>query len=267
LEYDFDETKTITKYTITSRTQPISGELPKDWTFEAWDEQSGVWVVLDTRSNVSDWQELVRKEFTFTNTNSYYKYRINITSDNGYNYLCIGELEMMETVTTSPTNLKATAGDAYVTLSWDAVTNATSYNIKRSTTSGTETLITSVTGSAITFNDSDLTNGTTYYYVVSAVNSGGESANSNEVSATPEAAIITGNAILDIVMDNGTLKEYNLTGTELDAFLTWYDNRSNGTGNAYYIFTVKGTVSPYTSVKHYIPYNKILYFDLKSYDE
>jgi fibronectin type 3 domain-containing protein len=37
-----------------------------------------------------------------------------------------------------------------------------------------------------TFTDTALTNGTTYYYVVTAVNSGGESGNSTETSATPQ---------------------------------------------------------------------------------
>ena len=37
-----------------------------------------------------------------------------------------------------------------------------------------------------TFTDSTALNGTLYYYVVSAVNGGGESGNSNQASATPQ---------------------------------------------------------------------------------
>ena len=57
--------------------------------------------------------------------------------------------------------------------------------MKRSTTSGGPY---AVVGSptSTSFNDPALTNGTTYFYVVSAVNSGGESANSSQVSATPQ---------------------------------------------------------------------------------
>jgi hypothetical protein len=83
-----------------------------------------------------------------------------------------------------PTNLVATAADTTVTLTWTASTGATSYNVKRSTTSGGPyTQIGAPT--APTFTDTGLTDGTTYYYVVSAVNSAGESANSAQVTTVP----------------------------------------------------------------------------------
>ena len=70
-----------------------------------------------------------------------------------------------------------------VSLSWSAVSNATSYNVKRSTTSSSETAIANTASTS--YADTNVVNGTTYYYVVSAVNSGGESANSAEVTTTP----------------------------------------------------------------------------------
>ncbi len=83
-----------------------------------------------------------------------------------------------------PTGLTATAGNAQVMLSWTASTGATSYNVKRSTTSGSGyATVSSPTGTSYT--NTGLTNGTPYYYVVSAVGTGGESANSSQVSATP----------------------------------------------------------------------------------
>jgi fibronectin type 3 domain-containing protein len=84
----------------------------------------------------------------------------------------------------APANLTATAGNQQVSLSWTASTGATSYNVKRSTTSGGPyTTISSPT--ATTYVDSSVTNGTTYYYVVTAVNASGQSGNSNQASATP----------------------------------------------------------------------------------
>lgn len=268
LEYDFADAKCITKYTIVSRKPDQAANLlPKNWTFEAWDEQLSKWVVLDLQEGIVDWSIGVKKEFCFNNTKLYNNYRINITASNHASVVAIGELEMMETIS-SPINLSAVAGNSNVQLSWSAVTGATGYNVKRSLTSGGpyDTIASTVSGSAITFTDTGLTNGTTYYYVVSAIVSGKESTNSNEASAIPtDSPILTGNAILDIYVDDGTLKEYNLTGDELSDFLTWYD--ANGEGKAYYTFTVKGNVVPFKSVKNYIPYNKILYFDVKEYDE
>jgi hypothetical protein len=86
----------------------------------------------------------------------------------------------------APTGLTATPGNAQATLNWNASTGASSYNVKRSTTNGGPytTIATGVTSTS--FTNTGLTNGTTYFFVVSAVNSAGESGNSNQASATPQ---------------------------------------------------------------------------------
>ncbi|GGI46489.1 hypothetical protein GCM10008018_17350 [Paenibacillus marchantiophytorum] len=90
---------------------------------------------------------------------------------------------------TAPTGLTAMSGSSQVTLSWTASTGATSYNVKRATTSGGPytTVATGVSGTS--YSNTGLTNGTTYYYVVSAANSAGESLNSAQVSAMPQAGV------------------------------------------------------------------------------
>src|SRR5713226_4212670 len=94
------------------------------------------------------------------------------------------------TVPTAPQNLVAVAGNSGVALSWAAPASnggapVTSYNVLRSTTTGTETLLSSgVVGT--TFTDSTVSNGTTFFYKVAAVNSVGPGPLSNEASATPQ---------------------------------------------------------------------------------
>ena len=87
----------------------------------------------------------------------------------------------------APTLLTATAGDGSVSLDWDdnTETDLAGYRVKRSTaTGGPYFQIASATASD--YIDTTATNGTTYYYVVTAVNtSGNESLKSNENSATP----------------------------------------------------------------------------------
>ncbi|MFC4307168.1 lytic polysaccharide monooxygenase [Cohnella boryungensis] len=98
-------------------------------------------------------------------------------------------------VPAAPTGLTATAGNAQVTLSWTASTGATSYTVKRSATAGGP--YTNVdTVSTTSYVNTGLTNGTTYYYVVSASNSAGSSANSAQVSATPTGGSTTGSLIV-----------------------------------------------------------------------
>lgn len=89
-----------------------------------------------------------------------------------------------------PTGVFATADNWQATISWSSVSGATSYNIYWSTTSGvTKTSGTKITDATSPYTHTGLTSGTTYYYVVTAVNSVGESSASSQVSATPVAAI------------------------------------------------------------------------------
>jgi hypothetical protein len=70
-------------------------------------------------------------------------------------------------------------------LYWTGSTGATSYNVLRSTVSGSgyASVATGVAGT--TYTNTGLTNGTTYYFVVQAVNANGASGNSAQSSATP----------------------------------------------------------------------------------
>ena len=118
------------------------------------------------------------------------------------------------TLPLAPTGPVATPGNAQVVLSWTASSGATGYKVKRSTTSGTGYATIGTPGTAA-YADTSAVNGTTYYYVVSATNSAGESvANSPQVSATPKSsanemlsfgpgATISGNSIAWTV-PNGT---------------------------------------------------------------
>jgi hypothetical protein len=86
--------------------------------------------------------------------------------------------------------LTASAGNAQVALSWAGSSGANSYNIYRSTSSGGEgssPYRTGVIGTS--FTDTGLSNGTRYYYQVTALNSTAESTKSSEVSATPAGLV------------------------------------------------------------------------------
>lgn len=72
-----------------------------------------------------------------------------------------------------------------ITVAWTAPTSGgavATYNVKRSTSTGTEVTIATVPASQTSFVDTTGTAGTTYFYVISASNQFGESPNSSEVS-------------------------------------------------------------------------------------
>jgi alpha-L-fucosidase 2 len=111
------------------------------------------------------------------------------------------------TIPAPPVGLIAVSGDGQVTLNWTASSGATNYNIKMSTVSGSG-YVDVGSRAATVYTDTGLSNGTTYYYIVTAENSVGESANSSQVSAVPTAApagpvftsgAFTDNSVLNLI--------------------------------------------------------------------
>jgi len=104
---------------------------------------------------------------------------------------------------TTPSGLTATtmASGKQVMLSWWGSAQATSYNVKRATTSGGPyTTITTIGADAdMTFTDTTVEDGTTYYYVISAVSPSGESKDSAEAAATGGIR-----AFVDLSFDGGS---------------------------------------------------------------
>lgn len=91
-----------------------------------------------------------------------------------------------EATPTAPT-ISGSAGSQLASLSWNGVVGATTYNIYRGLSSSNLTLDQSGVANT-SFNDTGLTNGTTYYYQVTAVTqSGVESAKSNMLNLAPVA--------------------------------------------------------------------------------
>jgi hypothetical protein len=86
----------------------------------------------------------------------------------------------------APMNLQATGGNAQVSLSWTAASGADTYSVHRATVSGGPhgTIASNLTSPSHV--DTTVTNGTTYYYVVSGFNEAGEGPDSNQASATPQ---------------------------------------------------------------------------------
>lgn len=85
----------------------------------------------------------------------------------------------------APTGLTAQGLDGQVLLSWDSATGATSYVVKRSVAPGGPYVVVANRVTSVVYRDVTVINGTTYYYVVSSVNSAGASDESSEASATP----------------------------------------------------------------------------------
>jgi hypothetical protein len=107
----------------------------------------------------------------------------------------------------------SSGSDTKLNLSWDRVDGATGYYIYRDTSpSGSFPLLTTISsGSTVSYTDTGLSGGTTYYYKITAKNSNGESAASTAAStatcASVEHGTVSGSSCV-ITCDSG----YTLSG-------------------------------------------------------
>ncbi len=123
------------------------------------------------------------------NSNATYYYHVEAMNAGGTS---TNALVVVNGPPAAPASLSATAGNAQIALTWPASTGATNYILKRGISSGNETTTVFSIYSGTTYTDTNLVNGTTYYYVVVATGPGGASPSSPEASATPSTNAAAG---------------------------------------------------------------------------
>ncbi|MBN1480797.1 CotH kinase family protein [candidate division KSB1 bacterium] len=99
IEYSLDYPSLVKGYAIFSAND-VPERDPSNWVFQAFDDENSQWIILHTVSNEPQWPNRFQsKEFFFTNTKKYKKYRLDISSAHGVNIVQIAELEILGEMT------------------------------------------------------------------------------------------------------------------------------------------------------------------------
>src|ERR1700735_2350866 len=160
----------------------------------------------------------------------------------------------------APSSLAATSvSSSQINLSWQASsTSGVTYNVHRSTTTGFAPSSSNVVASGITgttFSDTGLAASTTFFYLVTAVNSGGESAPSNQASATTQASGGTGSGTSNTLFVlagatqtvTGSLSFTAGTGAKADTIPADNGSTFDGTPNNPLIYKITGVNGTFNS--------------------
>jgi fibronectin type 3 domain-containing protein len=185
---------------------------------------AGAETLLTTLGNV-----LTYTNTGLTNGQAYY-YKVTATNSIGEGAQSNELSALPVSVPSAPTLTSSTPGNAQMTLAWTVPSSnggsaITNYKVYRGSTSGGETILTTL-GNVLTYTDTSLTNGQSYYYKVSAVNSVGEGPLSNELSGMP-----TNTPLYDYLVSSNLVKDSSgatvYTGSDMSAALNWAVSHSN----------------------------------------
>lgn len=132
------------------------------------------------------------------------EYRIKVVGKDNVESISVSYFYVPQSITEAPNDLAGESISAKkINLSWSAVTNAEAYNIKRATTAGGtyQTIASYITG--LNYVDSGLEPETNYYYKISSVNTGGESADSSPEVMVTTNGLVAPSAVTNILAGSG----------------------------------------------------------------
>ena len=152
------------------------------------DSTNGTLVGACAVSSTGGWQTWLTQSCSVSGATGIHNVYLVFTGGGGYlfnvNWWRYGGPSSPVSIPSAPGGLVATAGIERASLHWTASSTATSYNVKRAITSGgSYSTVANVAGTNYT--DREVIGGSANYYVVSALNVGGESADSGQASVTP----------------------------------------------------------------------------------
>ncbi|MFS1516097.1 fibronectin type III domain-containing protein [Bacillus sp. SCS-151] len=252
---------------------------PEDWKISlTWDEVEGAsqYAVLRSTTSGGPYEEVGN---IFNDSTETYYLDSTVEYEETYYYviratgLTIEDVFSNE-VSTTPDAVRegpilvATPGDSEIILTWDEVEFANGYALYKSTTQGEGYELVSVDNPSENFyTDINVDNGVTYYYYVSAYGKHINNIQSNEASATPESSQVVedGSAILTITLDTGLVKEYDVTMTTVEEFISWYENRANGEGPSTFAIDTTDETGEFVRSTDYIIFDSVLMFEVDEY--
>lgn len=149
-----------------------------------WSANAGVTAATATKITGA------RSPFVHTGLTNGATYHYVVTAQNGEGEGGASNEVAVSLPPSAPVTVSALSGNGEVTIDWRGTLGATSFNLYWSTTAG----VTPATGTKVEnvtapFVHTGVSNGTTYYYVVTGVGAGGEGLASEQVSATPQVPV------------------------------------------------------------------------------
>ncbi|MCE7735408.1 MAG: hypothetical protein GPJ54_11055 [Candidatus Heimdallarchaeota archaeon] len=196
-----------------------------------------------------------------SNINLRYGWPTNNTQRPIGNYYYLDEFAQINLgssdIASEPQNLIASNGDALVDLTWsapvsDGGSSVAGYRVYRSSTSGGPYSLLADLGVVYSYSDVSAINGNSYYYIVRAVNSFGESADSNEAIGSPQEIInIPSNpqSLIAISGNNVINLTWSASADDGGSSITGYRvYRSTSSGGPYSLLADLGVVYSYSDI-------------------